>query len=613
MSAEIPLELGHVAARLHGDFDSRLPAGKGQTAEEREKNLLTRALAAFAVHRLAGATLDEAAASIVDGGGDFGLDAIHFSPAAATLWLVQSKFDGSGRGEPALGDVSKFCGGINALLRAQFTPFANNAGIMGRQADIQGFLRTAGLQVRGILVYSGLAIVSADRRHLFDGLQSTFSQDSDYLKLTPYNLTSVHDWVTGADMAPGVERLELLIEKPGWVTTPFETIYGCIPLAVLTALWQAHGSRIIAANLRGYKGSTEVNEDIQKTISQEPHYFFYLNNGLTAYCERLEVENVDRANTERKRITVYGFSIVNGAQTLGSVAGHAARHDGTTPAGYAFIKIISLRGCDDDRALATRITQSTNFQNHVTARDFVALEEEQAAIAAGLAPSGITYHYKDADETPAPDSTNFTLEEATTALACLDQQPSCDLLSRIVAQRKALWSFDAVYPDTEVHRSRYARLFKACRSARSIWRGVQVRRVVKAALQTTEIGVRKEFFENGRWLVLNLVFLRLHPQNGEALALTDPETSQLTRVAQEYAEALWASCQTLGLVTAKAGGGWESTRHFRSVFSDAADCRRLRGATIASLDKPSPATTQNQAPPTTAHPADSGQASGHVA
>lgn len=94
MNAEIPLELGHVAVHLHRNFDSRLPAGQGQTPDERDKNLLTRALAAFAVHHLAGATLDEAAASVVDGGGDFGLDAIHFSATTATLWIVQTKFDG---------------------------------------------------------------------------------------------------------------------------------------------------------------------------------------------------------------------------------------------------------------------------------------------------------------------------------------------------------------------------------------------------------------------------------------------------------------------------------------------------------------------------------------
>lgn len=585
MTAEIPLELGHVATRLHRDFDSRLPAGKGVTAEDKEKNFLTRALAAFAIHRLAGANLDDAALSVVDGGGDFGLDAIYFSPATATLWLVQSKFDGSGRGEPALGDVSKFCDGIDALLRGEFGPFKENAEIIRRKPEILHALKTQGLQVRGALVYTGLALVGQDRRHLFERLISTFSPDSDYLTIKSYNLTTIHDWVTGADDAPGVEKLELTIEKPGWVRSPYETIYGQIPLSVLKTLWDAHGKRLIAANLRGYKGSTEVNEGIKKTIEEQAQFFFYLNNGLTAYCDRMEVENVDRANTERKRVTVYGFSIVNGAQTLGSAADQLKKSNGSPPDGFVFIKVISLRGCEDNRAFAVRITQTTNFQNHVTVRDFVSLEEEQAVIAAALEPSGIAYHYKDADDSPTGDDSNFDLEEATSALACLEQQGTCDLLSRIVAQRKALWSFDPVYPEGETHRSRYARLFKNCRSARSIWRAVQTQRVVKAALKTNELGIRKDFFENGRWLVLNLIFLRLHPQDGEALKLTPQEISDLTKASQEYAELLWSACQAKGLVSAKQTGGWEAPRHFRSVFSDAADCARLRSETLANLAK----------------------------
>jgi hypothetical protein len=595
VTAETPLELQHVVARLHTDFDKRLAAGTGSTDEEREKNFLSRALAAFSIHRLAGCSLDEAAAAVVDGGGDFGLDAIFFSAAAATLWLAQSKFDGSGRGQPDLGDVSKFCNGVDALLRGNFAPFAANAAVTKRKAEIEAALKTPELQVRAIVVYSGLAVVSEDRRHSFDQLRHTFSSGSDYLGIATYSLTTVHDWVTDADKAPGVPKLQLTLEKPGWVTEPYETIYGCIRIADLATLWRDHEKRLIAANLRGYKGSTEVNEGIGKTIAEEPQNLFYLNNGLTAYCERLEVENVDRANPDRKRVTVYGFSIVNGAQTLGSIGAHIA-DPGAAPDGVAFLKIVSLQKCADDRAFAIRITQTTNFQNQISVRDFVALEEEQAAVANGLALSGINYHYKDADDNPTPDATNFTLEEATTALACLEQQSNCDLLSRIVAQRKALWSFEQVYPVESPYRSRYAQLFKSSRSARSIWRAVQVQRVTAEALQTNESGARKDFFVYGKWLVLNAVFLHLHPERGESLTLTPEERAKIIQAAQEYTEVLWTVSQSKGFVSAKAGGGWESPRHFKSVFSAAGDCQTLRSALLAKLAEAAQPAPVNQVP-----------------
>jgi hypothetical protein len=113
---------------------------------------------------------------------------------------------------------------------------------------------------------------------------------------------------------------------------------------------------------------------------------------------------------------------------------------------------------------------------------------------------------------------------------------------------------------------------------------VQAQRIVKNALKTSEAGVRKDFFENGRWLVLSVIFLRLRPQLGDDLALTAQDETTLTQAAQDYAERLWTLCQAQGFVSARAGGGWEVPRHFRSVFSAAADCRLLRGALMANLD-----------------------------
>ncbi|WP_168219240.1 hypothetical protein [Limnoglobus roseus] len=111
---EKPYEIDHVPPRLHRDFDGRVPPAKtGKTDKEKENNFLSRALAAFAVHRLTGCGLDEAAASLVDGGGDAGIDAVHHSPTSNTLYVVQSKFIEVGRGEPDLGDVSKFRDGVD--------------------------------------------------------------------------------------------------------------------------------------------------------------------------------------------------------------------------------------------------------------------------------------------------------------------------------------------------------------------------------------------------------------------------------------------------------------------------------------------------------------------
>jgi AIPR protein len=303
------------------------------------------------------------------------------------------------------------------------------------------------------------------------------------------------------------------------------------------------------------------------------------------------VNNLDRANPEFKRITAYGLAIVNGAQTLGSVAEFFKQTLAYTPDGNVLLKVISLQRCEDDRAFAETITRSTNFQNQIGLRDFVAQDEQQARIANQLLLPGITYHYKDDADTPTPNEANFTLDEATTASACLARSSDCDdFCARILVNRRSLWSMDEIYPPEDLSCSRYAQVFRADRSARTLWRAVQTQRLVIKAMQDsgrTSTGVRKAFFENARWLVLIVIFIKLHPERGNDLNLTADEIKAVSQRTIEFAEELWTVCEAKGYVSRQsaAGGveGFEQTRHFRSIFSSAADCQQLRGALLAKL------------------------------
>lgn len=584
MIVETPIEITHVPGRLRTDFTGRLPEAATGSLEEKEANFLSRALAAFALNRLASCSLDEAVQSIVDGGGDGGIDAIWHSPASQKLWVAQSKFIRDGRGEPSLGEVAKFKTGLENLLQGNFAAFETNAAWQALIPKLRAIFTNGALEVRAVLVYSGTATVSEDRRRMFEDLRTRFSPDSDYLQIQTCNLTTIHDWITGADQGPGIPEVDLKLLKPGWLKGPYETIYGLVPIAEIADLYRKSGPRLVAANIRAYKGRTEVNEHIALTVKEEPQHFLYLNNGLTAYCQRLEVNNLDRANAEEKRIHAFGFSIVNGAQTLGSIASAVSVDSALQPDGLVFVKVISLERCEDDIGFAERITRSTNFQNQIGDRDFVALDEQQERIANQLVLSAIAYHYKDGEDTPTPDASNFSLEEATTACALMANRSDCDFCARVLANRRSFWSFDEVFPAEDLYRSRYAKVFRPDLSARTIWRAVQTQRIVKTALKSSEAGVRKDFFENARWLVLSTIYLRLHPQLGDDLNLTSAEIAALTAGAQNYAERLWTVCEANGFVSARAGGGWETPRHFRSVFSTAGDCRQLRGSLLANLD-----------------------------
>lgn len=575
MSAERPYEIIHVAPKLRKDFSGYVPEAQLGNAEEKEKNFLTRALAAYAVQQLTNCSIQAAADSVVDGGGDGGIDAIYFSPAANMLWLVQSKYIDDGRGQPSLGDASKFKNGIEALIQGKFEAFDKNIKWKTMMPQVQAWLKVPALQIKIILVYTGLSLLVEDRIRIFEDLQNRFNNDDNFICFKPYGLASIDAWISGIEDNAGVEKVEMEISHPGWFKEPYETILGRIRIEDIIKLYNQHGQKLIAANIRRYKGRTAVNDKIQKTATEEPENLFYLNNGLTAYCDRFEIPHEDRAETKKKKVTAYGLSIVNGAQTLGSLL-KAYPTPATSTNGYVGIKIISLHGCEDDKGFARRITESTNFQNQIGARDFAAIDEQQERIATQLHMANIEYHYKYGDDTPESNDTNFTLDDATIALACLE--PDFELCARIIADRKSLWSFDPTYPDTELLRSRYERIFQPGRSVRTIWRAVQTYQLVLERMRAearTSKGVRKAFFENGRWLILKILFVRLHPERGEDLELTPTIKAEIATKALEIGDALWKSYEEQGFASGNP--------HARSVFSKAADCTRLYSATMTKL------------------------------
>jgi hypothetical protein len=314
----------------------------------------------------------------------------------------------------------------------------------------------------------------------------------------------------------------------------------------------------------------------------------FLSRALAAFALRMlsgctldeAAASTDRANTEKKKITARGFSIVNGAQTIGTI--HAAKAGGD---GFVFLKIISLEKCEEEAAFARRITESTNFQNQISPRDFVALDEQHERIALQLKVDGIHYHFKEADDVPDLDGTNFTLDEAATALACLERDNDCDLCAMLLSNRKVLWSTEPVYPKDKPQESLCERMFRRERSARTVWRAVQLRRIVIERLngERPAAGARREFYENARWLVLNMLFLREHLEQGETLALTNEEKARAAAQSLEIANAIWATAQEAGFVSATEP--YTSPRHFKSVFCSAADCQKLKAGAMKKLNE----------------------------
>ncbi len=132
----------------------------------------------------------------------------------------------------------------------------------------------------------------------------------------------------------------------------------------LHALFHKYRTDLFSANLRGYLGSREsdsnINNGIKTTADQEPQNFYVYNNGLTALV--MDYSLGKRSKSGRK-LAIKGISIVNGAQTTGSIANLPAAPDPKLLVSVRFVK--ARRD-----ALVANVVRFNNSQNKIQAADF---------------------------------------------------------------------------------------------------------------------------------------------------------------------------------------------------------------------------------------------------
>lgn len=151
----------------------------------------------------------------------------------------------------------------------------------------------------------------------------------------------------------------------------------------LRNLFKAYDERLFSANYRGFLGVTRrktINSAIRSTATNQPADFWVFNNGITMLTEGL---------TKRgKTIHLKGVSIINGAQTTGSL-GHV---DASTDLSnvHVMCRIVVCKNPDkiDD------IVKYNNTQNRITTWDQYANDETQKLIQSQFKDIGYNYSIK---------------------------------------------------------------------------------------------------------------------------------------------------------------------------------------------------------------------------
>ena len=86
-------------------------------------------------------------------------------------------------------------------------------------------------------------------------------------------------------------------------------------------LYDQAGPRLFARNVRGYLGSTEINRGMVDTLTNEPEFFWYYNNGVTIICDEAERTSCGGHDV----LHVMNPQVINGQQTTPHVTRQSRR------------------------------------------------------------------------------------------------------------------------------------------------------------------------------------------------------------------------------------------------------------------------------------------------
>jgi hypothetical protein len=464
---------------------------------EKDKAMLSRGLAAYALTIATGIDIQKACDAITDGFEDNGLDAIYFDEEGKILWLVQSKYIMDGQGGIDNGDIEKYCKGIKRLMNGEFDKF--NDKIEKRKDEILEILDDPDVKIQLLIAYTGKQLSEHNKNTIKELLEE--QNDTDELLLfTDFNIDKAYKGLKYKMNSAPIEE-DVVIFNWGYIEEPLKSYYGQMSGADLAGWWDKYGKRLFIENIRSVLDSS-VNEEILNTIKNDPENFIYLNNGITILCESIKKKPIGGSDKSSGYFSCTGISVVNGAQTLGSIGSLHGSNINELNRTKVFVKFISLEGADKN--IGTRITVATNTQNKIDKKDFVSINSEQQRIQIELQMEGITYHYKRSNDKIILDDTNYSLEEVAFSLAV--QWHNVDYSTMVKKESGKLWA--------DVSNVPYIDLFNSSLTAQKIIKVVKVFRLVSSkmndlALQNT--GRKRSIYKYGSSLATHIVCQKMPP------------------------------------------------------------------------------------------------------
>lgn len=360
---------------------------------------------------------DEAFDCLTEGGGDFGVDAMHLTEeidGEFAVTVFQAKYKAKLEGDSVFEE-----NGIKALIDAIRHIFDLSAELGAVNERLQAKVETARSMIRDGLIPRVRAIAcnnglkwNADAQEAINrtgfGDQVTWEHvNHDVLINILQRIKPVDETLRMAGKA--------IIEDMNFS----RVCIGRILVTEIAELMKKHGEKLLERNIRRYLGlhGNRVNEGIRATLqSNDPANFYFFNNGLTLVCNDFSYNALQGGDYQVK---VENLQIVNGGQTCMTIFKTLEKMQASgkslPDSAYVLVRIYKLPKDNEDIVL--QITHATNSQNPVDMKDLRSNDEKQQRLENSIQQLGFTYRCKRMDGAVKPtDITSGVAAEAILAV-----------------------------------------------------------------------------------------------------------------------------------------------------------------------------------------------------
>lgn len=438
-----------------------------KSTDERNAAFVTRGLAAYAILAISACTVAEAAASVTDGFDDCGIDSVHFDRATSTLYFCQSKYHRDGKGSISQGDILKFISGCKKLLNLDFTGL--NAKHQAKLSEVREAVLNTDVSIRLLICHTGVDSLAQEPETELQRFVEEINNPSPVMTSEVLSQSDLYSLVQAGHQRADIS-LTISLSNWGFLAEPFEAYYGNVAARDIYQWWQQHESNLLIRNIRNFKGRTDVNDALVSTIKGEPSHFWYFNNGIILLCNSVKKAVLGGSGRDSAIFECSGVSVVNGAQTVGSIGRSADSIEEIDEGARVHVRLVSLENCPAE--FDQRMTRATNTQNRIEGRDFAALDPNQRRLASEFYLDGLRYAYKSGEPEPLPHE-GCTLTEATIALACSH--------SNVAYSTQVKNQIGRIFDD--LSSPPYTDLFNDTIDSRTVWRVILALRAIDNALE----------------------------------------------------------------------------------------------------------------------------------